>query len=149
MLDCIFIQHIASATPRDGFSGIIEKDCSPVNVIKEAIEKVSFVARSPGILPKMFDLLAPTTSSSTILNGKNRYHYGDAPKVDIIGDRSVSFTYIPVHLHYIVMELLKNSMRATLEAHAEADQLPPIKVRNKPRCSAPATGTCARLVVSL
>ncbi|KAJ3020528.1 hypothetical protein HKX48_000665 [Thoreauomyces humboldtii] len=49
--------------------------------------------------------------------------FGDAPKVNIVVDRSVhpeapvSFVYVPSHMHHILFELLKNAMRATLMKH--------------------------------
>lgn len=42
--------------------------------------------------------------------------YGVRPQLKIDGDPGVRFPYIPVHLEYIVTELLKNAFRATVEA---------------------------------
>jgi signal transduction histidine kinase len=42
--------------------------------------------------------------------------YGVRPQIVIDGDPDVRFAYIPVHLEYIVTELLKNAFRATVEA---------------------------------
>lgn len=39
-----------------------------------------------------------------------------------------TFPYVPTHLHYIMLELLKNSMRATVEYHGVDADYPPIKV---------------------
>ncbi|EDV28213.1 uncharacterized protein TRIADDRAFT_53587 [Trichoplax adhaerens] len=62
-------------------------------------------------------------------------YYMAAPKVEIeehnaAGNLSpVTICYIPSQLHYMVFELLKNSMRATVEKHIEGySELPPIKV---------------------
>lgn len=43
--------------------------------------------------------------------------YGYAPNVVIHGRLDLTFSYIPTHLHYILLELLKNAMRATVEEH--------------------------------
>ncbi|KAF9172477.1 hypothetical protein BGX21_006623 [Mortierella sp. AD011] len=42
-------------------------------------------------------------------------NYGSSPEVVINGQTDTAFTYVPVHLEYILCELLKNSVRATVE----------------------------------
>jgi pyruvate dehydrogenase kinase 2/3/4 len=54
--------------------------------------------------------------------------YGDAPDVVINGRLDLTFPYIPTHLHYILLELLKNAMRATVEQHGIYSELPPVTV---------------------
>ncbi len=56
------------------------------------------------------------------------HYYGQAPQVLFLGKEDMTFTYIPAHAYYVVFELLKNSMRATAEFHADEDQLPPITI---------------------
>ena len=56
----------------------------------------------------------------------NRTH-GDAPEVIILGRQDLTFAYIPSHIEYILVELLKNSMRATVEKHG-LDDMPKIKI---------------------
>jgi pyruvate dehydrogenase kinase 2/3/4 len=55
-----------------------------------------------------------------------------APDVTIVADEGATFTFVPAHLHYILLELLKNAMRATVERHGRAGDdycaLPDIKV---------------------
>ena len=41
------------------------------------------------------------------------------PRVEVDGDLKARFAYIPEHLEYIVFELLKNAIRATIRKHAE------------------------------
>lgn len=53
--------------------------------------------------------------------------HGDAPEVTIHGRTDLTFPYVSSHISYIMLELLKNSMRATVETHG-IDNMPPIKV---------------------
>lgn len=55
--------------------------------------------------------------------------YGSAPEVRILGHVNVTFPYIPQPLDYILVEILKNALRATVENHIDSiDNLPPITV---------------------
>lgn len=64
--------------------------------------------------------------------------FGVAPPVEILGQTELTFSYVPDHLFYIMLELLKNSMRATCEealkqraiqAHElDENMLKPVKV---------------------
>ena len=45
----------------------------------------------------------------------------------IHGRTDLTFPYVPSHLNYMLLELLKNSMRATVETHG-TDDMPPIKI---------------------
>ncbi|GBE82537.1 branched-chain alpha-ketoacid dehydrogenase [Sparassis latifolia] len=55
---------------------------------------------------------------------------GASPKIIIDGEIDATFAYIPVHLEYILTEILKNAFRATVERHhklyASATSTPPI-----------------------
>jgi pyruvate dehydrogenase kinase 2/3/4 len=55
--------------------------------------------------------------------------YGDAPEVMIYGEEGLKFPYIPSHLHHIMFELTKNSLRAVADRFEFSEQLaPPIRV---------------------
>ena len=61
------------------------------------------------------------------------YHYMSAPELDfktvngVPGDETpaqkIKFVYVPAHLYHILFELIKNSMRPTIERHGEATVL--------------------------
>ncbi|KAF9123676.1 hypothetical protein BGW39_008789 [Mortierella sp. 14UC] len=54
-------------------------------------------------------------------------NYGSSPDVVINGQTDATFTYVPVHLEYILCELLKNSLRATVEHSAKIGRSVPRK----------------------
>ncbi|XP_021751806.1 pyruvate dehydrogenase (acetyl-transferring) kinase, mitochondrial-like [Chenopodium quinoa] len=55
-------------------------------------------------------------------------HYGSAPEIDIYGDPNFTFPYVPSHLHLMVFELVKNSLRAVQERFMDSDSVPPIRI---------------------
>ncbi|KAK4544492.1 hypothetical protein LTR36_004063 [Oleoguttula mirabilis] len=67
-------------------------------------------------------------------------NYGVRPTVNIIGHPETEIAHIPMHLEYILTELLKNSFRATIEAGMEKE---PIEITIAP---APATEEQTRLL---
>ena len=60
--------------------------------------------------------------------------YGVRPTVSIIGSEDATIAHVPMHLEYILTELLKNSFRATIEAGMEKEA---VEVTIAP---SPATG---------
>ena len=57
-----------------------------------------------------------------------RKYNGRAPMVEIQGQLDLTFPFIPTYLHYILLELLKNALRATAETHLHKRSLPSITV---------------------
>ena len=49
-------------------------------------------------------------------------HYGFTPTVSIDCEENISFLFVPSHLHHILFEILKNSMRAVIEAGREDEE---------------------------
>jgi pyruvate dehydrogenase kinase 2/3/4 len=87
--------------PVEHYVGIICSVTSPYEIVKRAIDDAAFMCTRK---------------------------YGDAPEVIMSGRLDLTFPYVPTHLHYIMLELLKNSMRATVEWHGPDADFPPIKV---------------------
>ncbi|KAF7359475.1 Protein-serine/threonine kinase [Mycena sanguinolenta] len=61
---------------------------------------------------------------------------GASPSIVIDGDVDATFGYVPVHLEYILTEILKNSFRATVEFH-KARMLPPVRITLSRRSAGP------------
>jgi len=87
--------------PVENYVGVICSVTSPYEIVKRAIDDAAFMCTRK---------------------------YGDAPEVIMSGRLDLTFPYVPTHLHYIMLELLKNSMRATVEWHGVDSDFPPIKV---------------------
>ena len=93
----------------NGFRGTIDPQCDPAAIAKEAFENAAFLC----------DQI-----------------YMDAPKINLkctnLTDSNnpdkIDFVYIPSHLYHMFFEVFKNSMRATMEFHEEADTVPEIEV---------------------
>lgn len=49
------------------------------------------------------------------------YLYGTRPEILINGEPDTTFAFIPMHLEYIVTELLKNAFRASVENHGNKE----------------------------
>ncbi|KAI3459162.1 hypothetical protein Pfo_015825 [Paulownia fortunei] len=55
--------------------------------------------------------------------------YGSSPDINIYGDPKFTFPYVPTHLHLMVFELVKNSLRAVQERFMDMDKVaPPIRI---------------------
>ncbi|KAK8821325.1 hypothetical protein WA538_005952, partial [Blastocystis sp. DL] len=101
----ILEQHISlfdqMKKPIPGYTGIINNNTNPSEVAHLAADQAQIVC--------------------------NR-QYGQTVPVEVFSQKNRSFSYIPSILRHILFELLKNSMRATVETHENDDELPPIKI---------------------
>ncbi len=79
-----------SSTPSKHYIGMICQEASPYEIVQLAIKDATRLCVS---------------------------QFGRAPKIVVRGRLDLTFPYIPTHLHYIVLELLKNALRATVEHH--------------------------------
>lgn len=83
-----------------------------------------------GILHKNFTPKALVTSIASYVEQLCDMHYGSSPDYIIQGQTDTEIPYIPVHVEYILMELMKNAMRATVEFSNKTKRLvhPPIEI---------------------
>lgn len=93
--------HLELGNEREGMAGVINRFCRPASLIEDAVDATRSLSYQ---------------------------HYGDAAAVEIRGNTDLRFPYIDAHLYLCLFELLKNSLRATIETHRDADSLPPVRV---------------------
>ncbi|KAF9573160.1 hypothetical protein BGW38_008457, partial [Lunasporangiospora selenospora] len=79
---------VAEGERKAGIVGVVHRDLKPAELVRTC---ASFVSELCNV------------------------NYGSSPEVIINGQLDAKFTYVPVHLEYILCEVLKNSLRATVE----------------------------------
>ncbi|KAI9026123.1 branched-chain alpha-ketoacid dehydrogenase [Hyaloraphidium curvatum] len=80
--------HLALHHPMDGWIGIVNTKLDPLGLVRDVAHIVSDLAEA---------------------------NYGSSPDVVVEGPADTRFAYIPVHLEYMLTELVKNAARATIE----------------------------------
>mmetsp|Transcript_21064 Transcript_21064/g.25291 ORF Transcript_21064/g.25291 Transcript_21064/m.25291 type:complete len:384 (+) Transcript_21064:200-1351(+) len=91
-------QHVAIQNSQKGYIGLICIKVRPVQVAWEAIQDARAMCMR---------------------------QYGDAPEVEVYGDPNFSFSYVPSHMHQMLFELIKNSLRAVQDRFQDSDSTPP------------------------
>ena len=100
-------QHIAlhmSSQPGAGGGGGGGRDSSYIGVIDTALKPAALVRQCEDTVGEICEL-----------------KYGVRPSVRIVGDAEATIAHIPMHIEYVLTELLKNSFRATIEAGMERE----------------------------
>jgi len=96
-------QHIAlHEPPKNNHIGLISTKCSPVQVAQDSINDARSICMR---------------------------EYGAAPEVTVYGDPNFTFPYVPSHLHHMVFELVKNSLRAVQDRFDGEDDMEPPPIR--------------------
>ena len=76
-----------------------------------------------GVIDQHTDVLEVAKESAMDAQALCESFYGDrivkAPDVQFFSNDDTHFTYIPGHLKHMLFELLKNSLRATVEHHQD------------------------------
>eukprot|EP00195_Chlamydomonas_chlamydogama_P002954 CAMPEP_0202919884 /NCGR_PEP_ID=MMETSP1392-20130828/76563_1 /ASSEMBLY_ACC=CAM_ASM_000868 /TAXON_ID=225041 /ORGANISM="Chlamydomonas chlamydogama, Strain SAG 11-48b" /LENGTH=398 /DNA_ID=CAMNT_0049613345 /DNA_START=387 /DNA_END=1583 /DNA_ORIENTATION=- len=97
-------QHIAlHEPPKANHIGLICTKCSPVQVAQDSINDARSICLR---------------------------EYGSSPEVTVYGDPKFTFPYVPSHLHHMVFELVKNSLRAVQDRYDDDvdNEPPPIRL---------------------
>eukprot|EP00298_Acanthocystis_sp_HF-20_P028956 c7819_g2_i1.p1 GENE.c7819_g2_i1~~c7819_g2_i1.p1 ORF type:complete len:401 (+),score=118.45 c7819_g2_i1:45-1247(+) len=94
-------QHVALHTPREGFVGVIEKNLNVIEACKLAYNSAAELCRKD---------------------------YGHVPELKFLGKLDATITYVPNHFYYVLLELFKNSLRATIERHQKHGNIPYVEV---------------------
>ncbi|KIW08763.1 uncharacterized protein PV09_00701 [Verruconis gallopava] len=74
--------------PDPSFIGVIDTELCPAHIIRHCEQAVGDICE---------------------------FKYGTRPQIEINGEPNYTFAHIPMHMEYILTELLKNSFRATIE----------------------------------
>jgi len=86
---------------KEDITGIILKDCHPYQIIEDVVQH--------------------TSELCFLVMGK-------CPKIEIFGPKEFKFPYISSHIYFIISELLKNSLKATVDYHFNKEFLPSVKI---------------------
>ncbi|KAI8062930.1 branched-chain alpha-ketoacid dehydrogenase [Gongronella butleri] len=109
---------------------LIAEQCIMLTEITEAKDAPQQPTRHFGIIDTQLQPSQLVKQCADFVAELCEFNYGQSPETIVNGHTDTSFTYVPVHLEYILTELLKNSHRATVE-HARKHNLldvPPIHV---------------------
>lgn len=108
----IALSHVLSEYGAQGkHDGVVDVNCSPADMVR---------------------------ACSVIVSEMCEATFGASPEVVIDGHVDSTFAYVPVHLQYVLTELLKNAFRATVEKHcrshslSSASAMPPVLVTISP-----------------
>jgi signal transduction histidine kinase len=93
--------HVSSQPHQDPNSNLqhVDPDSSYIGVIDTALQPASIINSCGNFVSEICEL-----------------KYGVRPTWVVDGEPSTTFAFVPVHLEYIVTELLKNAFRATVES---------------------------------
>jgi len=87
-----------------------------------------------GVVRRDMSPLAVIKKKAAMLSRLTRAVYGICPEVEYRGNLACTLDYIPRHVAFVVQEVLKNALRATVERHLPKNgglataQLPPVVI---------------------
>jgi signal transduction histidine kinase len=113
-------QHIAlhfSSKPHQGLSKDGSEPESPISA--EEAPYSSYI----GVIDTELRPASIIRHCEAVVGDICEFKYGIRPSVAINGEPEYTFAHIPVHMEYIVTELLKNAFRATIERGKEREAI--------------------------
>ena len=128
------LEHHVTCSPeyrQQGQGGIIQSDCSPLAVAELAAADAKLLCEHHlGDCPDITYQCAPAPPPSAAPTASEQRRRGCLLGAGS-GHTGIQLTYVPMHLHYMLFEVLKNSTRASVE-HCLAHDLDlaehPVKV---------------------
>jgi pyruvate dehydrogenase kinase 2/3/4 len=81
-----------------------------------------------GLIDRELSPYAVAADAASAAMSLCRDTYGFAPEIHVDGSQTHTLPYVRDHLMYILMELFKNSCRATVERYSDSREIPPIRV---------------------
>ncbi|KAL9060156.1 MAG: hypothetical protein Q9162_000770 [Coniocarpon cinnabarinum] len=95
-------QPLSAMSAQDSSSLQNNQDSSYVGIIDTSLRPAAVMSQCESFVSEICEL-----------------NYGVRPTINITGDPTTRIAHVPVHLEYILTELLKNSFRATIEQGTE------------------------------
>jgi len=112
---------------------------------KDAYDDTSYV----GVIDTALQPASIINSCGNFVSEICELKYGVRPTWVIDGEPGTTFAYVPVHLEYIITELLKNAFRATVESGRSQEPIvitiaaEPESPRGGPNCSSQKAGSAS------
>ncbi|CAE7763626.1 BCKDK, partial [Symbiodinium pilosum] len=95
------VHEARSSSPARDSCGVVDPHVCPADIVRELASSLG------GLCDELF---------------------GHQIEVVLDGELGTTVAFVPEHLHFVLQEILKNAMRATLERHFRDKQLPPVTV---------------------
>ena len=123
-------QHLALHMASTGEAVKHQPDPTHVGVIDLAVRPAEILRRCEAFVAEVCE-----------------YKYGVRPSLITNGDKAAEFAHIPMHLEYIITELLKNAFRATIESGNEKEPIE-VTIASAPDVSTTKLESLKKLSVS-
>jgi len=96
--------------------------------VSQALKQPNNSAASVGVVDMKCSPRAMIQMCGSFVTDLCEATLGSSPSIVIDGQADATFAYVPVHLEYILTEILKNSFRATVEQHMRLQRAGPLSL---------------------